>query len=133
MVTFWKSYTTFPGAHFSTPIIADGTVYFKLALGANHLIAVDAATGQRKWTYKAEGHYLTQPAVVGGSIYVGAGNGILHVLDAATGQEKWKLKTKGGEPVFADGVVYFADNDNLNAVDAATGTLKWRAWADGKA
>ncbi|HJQ25790.1 MAG TPA: PQQ-binding-like beta-propeller repeat protein [Blastocatellia bacterium] len=132
---FYPSYTTFPGAHFSTPIIADGTVYFALSLGDGHLVAVDAATGQRKWSYKVERHDLSAPAVAGGSIYIGSGDGVLHVLDTATGQEKWRFQAKDhdygvGSPVIADGVVYF---NNLNkglkgelyALDIQTRQPRW--------
>jgi outer membrane protein assembly factor BamB len=134
-VAFYPPDTTYPGAHFSTPIIANGTVYFSLYLGDGHLIAVDAATGQRKWTYKSGNNRLTELAVADGSIYIGDDAGTFHVLDAATGQEKWQYRIKNyryalNSPLIADGVVYFThlNKDNKGevcALDIQSRQLRW--------
>jgi len=57
------------------------------------LYALDARTGQEKWSFKTGSRVVSSPAVAGGMVYVGSGDGRLYALDARTGQEKWRFKT----------------------------------------
>ena len=96
----------------SSPAIADGVVYVGSEDG--RLYALDAATGQEKWSLKTDGEVYSSPAVAGGMVYVGSGDGRLDALDAETGQEKWSFKTDGevySSPAVAGGVVYFVDTE----------------------
>jgi outer membrane protein assembly factor BamB len=134
-ITLSRSGTIYPGADFSSPLIAGGMLFFTLELDNGHLIALDQATGQRMWTYKAERHSLTLPAVAGGLVYVGSSDGILHALNAQTGQEAWQFKAEDyryafGSPVVADGVVYFDilnknDKGEVYALDIQTHQPRW--------
>jgi outer membrane protein assembly factor BamB len=134
-VTLSRSGTTYPDADFSNPLVAEGLLFFSLELDTGHLVALDLATGQRKWTFKVERQSLTMPAVAAGRVYVGSLDGVLHVLDAATGQEAWQFTVKNhgygfDSPIVADGVVYF---DTLNkdykgelyALDIQTRQPRW--------
>ena len=78
----------------------------------------------------------SQPAVVGGTLYVGARDGTFYALEAATGQVRWTFDTHAivGQienplrdgPAVSDGTVYFGDNEaNLYALDATTGAQRW--------
>ena len=75
------------------------------------LYALDARTGQEKWSFKTDGGVASSPAVAGGMIYIGSLDGRLYALDARTGQEKWSFKTGSpvSSPAVAGGVVYFGD------------------------
>jgi eukaryotic-like serine/threonine-protein kinase len=136
----------------STPAVADGVVYF--ICGDSKIYALEAATGAKKWEFLTSGErnyeakgihgnipatqtmpdfwdvYESSPAVVGGVVYVGCGDGNLYALDAATGELRWKFAT--GEvvhssPAVVDGVVYFGGWDTfLHALDAKTGAEIWR-------
>jgi outer membrane protein assembly factor BamB len=48
--------------------------------------AVEAATGQEAWNFATRARIDSSPAIAGGRVYVGAGDGRLYVLDLATGE-----------------------------------------------
>jgi outer membrane protein assembly factor BamB len=52
--------------------LVDGVVYFGST--DHHLYAFDAATGEQRWVLDLGDAVNSSPAVVGGTIYVGAGN-----------------------------------------------------------
>ena len=111
----------------SSPAIADGVVYVGSEDG--RLYALDAATGQEKWSFKTDGEVYSSPAVAGGMVYVGSGDERLYALDARTGQEKWTFQTDDGvysSPAVAGGMIYIGSFDGrLYALDARTGQEKW--------
>jgi outer membrane protein assembly factor BamB len=146
----WKRTTR--GAVNSSPAVVDGTVFFTSRDGLFY--AVDVSTGKDKWTFKTEGErrftapgihganprtetmpdpydvFLSSPAVTGGVVYFGSGDGHVYALSAATGELKWKFKTGDvvhASPAVADGVVYIGSWDrHLYALNAATGGVLWR-------
>jgi eukaryotic-like serine/threonine-protein kinase len=106
--------------------VVDGVVYAGSGTGFR---ALDAATGELRWGVSTLDLVRTTPAVAGGVVYVGAGNGRLYALDAATGASVWTATTGGGisDPVtVAGGTVYARAYDgNAYAFDAATGAARW--------
>jgi outer membrane protein assembly factor BamB len=119
---------------FGTPAVAAGIVYVSSAGGI--LYAVDAGSGHERWRFDGGAPaVLTNPAVVGGVVYVGSG-GDLHALDATSGHEQWSRTISRGEldtsPIVADGIVYLADSGGyLYAVDAASGDVRWQLSGEG--
>jgi outer membrane protein assembly factor BamB len=126
---FWDLYL-------SSPAVVDGVVY--LGSGNGNCYALDARTGEVKWTFATRGVVHSSPAVVDGTVYFGSWDTFLYAVDARSGQEKWKFKT-GEDPVnfnqtgiqsspaVVGGGVYFGCRDSkFYAVDAATGQEKWR-------
>ena len=109
----WKFKTDVRNVWFgSSPAIADGVVYIGSLDG--RLYALDARTGEEKWSFKTDGRVYSSPAIAGSMVYFGSGDGRLYALDARTGQEKWRFKTDGGvnsSPAVAGGVVYFGSTD----------------------
>ena len=109
----WKFKTDVRNVGFgSSPAVAGGVVY----VGSldNWLYALDARTGQEKWTFQTDDRIYSSPAVAGGMIYIGSFDGRLYALDARTGQEKWSFKTGSSvpsSPAVAGGVVYFVDTE----------------------
>jgi outer membrane protein assembly factor BamB len=81
-----------------------------------------------KWAFKTDGAVRSTPAVAGGAVYFGSGDGYLYAVDLQSGQEKWRFKTEGAvhsSPAIFNGVVYFTSRDGgLYAVDAQTGELR---------
>ncbi len=120
----------------SSPVVVEGVVYF--GSGDGNLYALDAATGDLKWKFKAGDVIHASPAYADGVVFVGSWDSYFYAVDAATGQEKWRFH--GGEDptihnqvgfqssaVVANGVVYVGCRDsNLYALDAATGKEKWK-------
>jgi outer membrane protein assembly factor BamB len=119
----------------SSPAVSGGTVYF--GSGDGNVYALDAATGDPKWSFKTGDVVHSSPAVANGVVYIGGWDTFFYAIDAATGKEKWRLKTGDdpaihnqigiqSSPAVVDGMVYFGCRDsNLYAVDATTGEKKW--------
>ena len=146
----WKFKT---GGHVrSSAAVVAGVVYFGSYDGLFY--AVDAASGQLKWKFETAGErrfeaknlhgfkpvtqtiadpwdtWQSSPAVVGGLVYFGSGDGNIYALDASNGQLRWKFTTGNvvhASPAIVDGVLYVGSWDSyLYALDAATGAEKWR-------
>ena len=59
------------------------------------------------------------PLLVGTDIYMVSDNGIASMVDAATGAVKWQERLNGtfsASPVFADGRIYFLDEEGRTVV-----------------
>jgi eukaryotic-like serine/threonine-protein kinase len=124
----------------SSPVVVQGVVYF--GSGDGNLYALDAATGDLKWKFKAGDVIHASPAYADGVLYVGSWDSYFYAVEAATGKEKWKFH--GGEDplihnqvgfqssaAVVDGVVYVGCRDShLYALDAATGKEKWKMFND---
>jgi outer membrane protein assembly factor BamB len=85
------------------PAVDGGTVF--VGSGDHSLYALDAATGQRKWSYLAgigmanennSGLPIRAPLVVEAVVYV-ATEGALHAVDAQSGQRKWLFQPVHGD------------------------------------
>jgi outer membrane protein assembly factor BamB len=129
----WKFETG--GSVFSSPAVVDETVYFGSL--DHYIYALDSQTGHEKWKFDTGDYMETDIAVAYGIVYFGSPN-YVHALGGSTGQELWRFQTKGehgvSEPVVADEMVYFVDQDvedstlhyNIVALDVYTGEEKWR-------
>jgi len=120
----------------SSPVVADGSVYVGSSDG--NVYAIDAATGDERWSFRTGNVVHASPAYADGVVFVGSFDSYLYAIDAASGREKWRFK--GGDdpaihnqvgfqssPAVAGGVVYTGCRDShLYAIDAATGEEKWR-------
>jgi quinohemoprotein ethanol dehydrogenase len=132
------------------PIIVDGTLY--ISSPHNHVYALDAATGNLKWTYNPEMPALEEMAIccgqvnrgvaVGaGKVFIGQLDANLVALDANTGDVVWKVAvdnwqdkwTETMAPQYFDGKVFigasggeFMVRGHISAYDAETGNMLWR-------
>lgn len=96
-----------------TPAIANGVVF--IGSFDEHLYALDLATGQEKWRYKA-GALKAPAAVRDGTVCIGNLDGMLHCVDAAKGTKIWTFETPGQAEItsgvsFMDGKVLFGCAD----------------------
>jgi outer membrane protein assembly factor BamB len=112
-------------------VMAHGTVYATVVIGSNKgmVYALNAATGDVRWTFPAEGNIFSRPAVANGALYVGSDDHDVYALDAATGRVRWVRATGGvvvSGPAVASGTVYVGSGDDkVYALDAATGHIRW--------
>ena len=121
------------------------------------LCAFDTQTGEKKWVFEHNGTRVSAPVVGGGLVYFSVlrfsiinpednSTSYLYALDAKTGKEQWHFEAGSGEtaqPLFADGIVYFASlkgrnritgsdgqdingAPNIHALHAQTGELLWK-------
>ncbi len=137
----------------STPLMVGRTLYFSGPWGVTY--AVDAATGEHRWTYDPEpdGAYARNAccdavnrgvAIQDGRVFVASTDGHLAAIDATTGDELWKTDTivdrqwnysSSGAPIVAGDVVLIGNSGAdmgsrgyLTAYSVATGELAWRFW-----
>lgn len=94
----------------SSPAVVDGTVY----IGTNNdrrVLALDAATGAVRWSFRTAGPVLSSPAVANGVVYAGSDGGGIYALRATDGKRLWSTRASGAVdsgPVVAEGKVYAA-------------------------
>jgi outer membrane protein assembly factor BamB/Tol biopolymer transport system component len=123
-----------------TPAVKDGTVY--VASEDHSFYAIDAATGQKKWSYAlgftaaASTAYKTSaPLLINDGVYFATDQG-LYALDAYTGQKKWLFEIPGqrarNSPVLDNGLILLTTMSTripmkglLYAVDPESGKAKW--------
>jgi outer membrane protein assembly factor BamB len=112
--------------------IVDGTVY--LSGQENWLYAIDVDDATTRWSYQGIGDRFSVPAVIGGTVLVGAvPTALLVAIDTTTGDERWRFDaTESGNqiapPSIANGIVVSpSDSDGLFAFDFETGNILWRA------
>jgi outer membrane protein assembly factor BamB len=129
----------------ATAAVAGDLVFFGDRAGV--LRALDRADGRLVWAFATgedmplpwgnEGwdYYTSSPAVAGGVVLFGSGDGILYAVDARSGRERWRYATEGvirSSPAVADGVVYVGSADgSLHAVDLPTGEGRWKYDTEG--
>lgn len=138
------------GAAYSTPVVADDTVFVvtrgsagggvtdddrtpsasaTVAADPPRLSAVDAADGHIRWEAPVESGVYDLPAVAGGRVFVTAGNGrYSYAFDAETGERLWRFETgvsTSPPVVLGDRVLVTSANDGIYALDATTGERTW--------
>lgn len=132
----WRQDKTTPCE--ATLSASDGLVYFSggLAGTADHLTALNAATGEKVWsTPLSEGDGSkgcgTVTAVAGGMVFTGLGRDLI-ALDAKTGAAKWARNVAPtvdgrrqpmalGQLVVTGGVIYTASASDLLGFDLGSG------------
>lgn len=84
----------------------------------SRVLAIDAKTGAKVWSYQANGWIVAAPAVSQDFIFVGSADRLVHCIDKSTGRKIWTCETGGrvdanivvdGERLLCascDGVVY---------------------------
>ncbi|HJU02832.1 MAG TPA: PQQ-binding-like beta-propeller repeat protein, partial [Actinomycetes bacterium] len=111
--------------------VVDGVVYAGGGLGFR---AVDAATGELRWSVGTMDLVRSAPAVAGGVVYVGSRERRVYAVDADTGSPVWTATVGGivdAAPVVAGGIVYVGAGNRLYALDAASGASVWTATTGG--
>jgi len=125
----------------ATPVVEDSTV---LVGSRDHsFYALDAVTGQARWSYPTKGEIYDRAIASEGRVYFSSGDGFLYALELATGHLLWSFETLKGirmekrppsEPVWKDGTLYITTwtekNSYLYAIDATSGTAKWTLEVD---
>lgn len=104
-----------PERHF--PFYASAAVAGELVIvaGRDKLVhALDRATGEARWTFRARARFDASPAVAGNRVYAGNADGRLYVLDLETGQKLSEFHAGGpimGSPAIAAGRIVFGTQD----------------------
>jgi alcohol dehydrogenase (cytochrome c) len=143
----WSYNTGIPHSFEASPVVVGGTMYVSTPL--NHVVALDPASGQKKWEYAHEsaltvhccGPVNRGVAFYDGRVYMGTLDGKLVALDAGSGKKIWEQQigesNKGysinGPVVAVDGKVLVGTSGGeygirgfVEARDARTGAQVWR-------
>ena len=113
----WQVNTGVKATFQATPIVVQGVMY--VSLPHNHVLALDAKTGQQLWRYnhqrKADWPMCCGPAnrgvaVADGKVFMGTVDARLIALDARTGEKVWDIDV-------ADNPVNTEHQDALNSND----------------
>ncbi len=124
---FWDFYQ-------SSPLISNGIIYF----GSGHnFYAVDAKSGNKVWTYEAEGSVHSSPAMKDNKIIFGSFDSRVYCLNALTGENFWTYETGRdttyyvwlgvqASPAIEDDKVYIGSRDALiYCLNLNTGDTLW--------
>jgi outer membrane protein assembly factor BamB len=143
----WKVVTSDRSREVKPQEFAAGVVYrdhVYAPSAGGWMYALRMTDGRRRWKKKI-GAVDSQPAAVGGNLYVGTDDGILLCLDAQTGTEVWRYATRGPilrQPVVVELpgaklganpqqlVVFSNEADQVYALDAVSGEFKWQYKAE---
>ena len=138
----------------SSPLVIGDTMYVTTSWGPRYVYAINAATGERKWTYEPEiPEDVLQFACCDvnnrgvsfsdGKIFVGRLDGKLAALDAATGEEIWVADVvdyKQGSVITSPPLIVrnmaitgfgggeYGVRGSLQAYDIETGKEIWKTW-----
>lgn len=113
-------------------VTANNLAYIGTANG--FLYALDAASGQVKWSFNGGGTQMGSPTCYQGKVYVAVQSGPLYCLDAQTGSVLWTYAqplASYGTPCVFNGSVYVSYaiavpyTTGVLAVDASTGSFLW--------
>ena len=91
---------------------------------------------QLLWTFQAGDMIESTAAVVDGTVYVGALDGVLYAIDAQSGEKRWTYQANGhikASPAIHTGIIYFGDGEGVfHAVDINTQRMKWQFRTEGE-
>ena len=71
--------------------VADGRVYFGSSV-TNEVVCMDAASGEKQWSFFTEGPVRLAPTVDTGRVYFGSDDGHVYCLRAKNGKLVWKYR-----------------------------------------
>lgn len=117
LVQAWAYKSGVVGSFQTTPVVQDGVMY--LSLPFNHVVALDAKTGQELWRYQHQrrkdwqmccGPANRGVAVSEGRVFIGTVDARLIALNAKTGAKEWDIDV-------VEGAINTEGQDSLNKND----------------
>ena len=133
--TRWIYHTA---AMYGTPAVGNGTVF--IAPQDGYVYALDAATGNRLWSFQRDVRMDVYPTVSGNMVYVASDEGAVYALGVDDGKLRWQFHPLDtgdhiyAAPAVAAGLVFVSMggvDQYFYALDANTGHIKWRVAANG--
>jgi eukaryotic-like serine/threonine-protein kinase len=116
--------------------VKDGVVYF--GCRDSNLYALDAASGQKKWTFNNKGSWVIgSPGVKDGKVYFATSDtSTLYAVDANSGSAVMSLKYNRwplfSSPAIAGNMLYMGSHEGkLIAIDLAAQKTAWTFQTDG--
>lgn len=107
----------------------DGQTVFFSVFDQCRVVAIDFASGERRWAFKTQGWMLCRPVITDKFVLVGSQDQFVYCIDKHTGKKNWKFKTNSrveASPATDGEHVYIGSCDaNLYCLDIVTGNKKW--------
>lgn len=107
--------------------VADGIIYISHTEG--RLLALDAATGEERWEFKADDHIASTPLVRNGRVYFGSFDGRVRAVHAESGALLWEHDTGAAVSSSAiwydEKVIIGSRSFDLLALNAGDGSIAW--------
>jgi outer membrane protein assembly factor BamB len=109
------------------PVYGNGLVFICTGFQEPSMLAVrvdgrgDITKSHIAWILKRGVPLTSSPLLVGAELYMISDNGFVSCVDARTGNERWRARLDGNysaSPVYADGRIYFLNEDGESAVIA---------------
>lgn len=110
----------------TSPVVADGAVFFATGIRHKHVHALDAETGEERWRTPVDGREEHVLVAADGTVYAGLDR--LYALDAETGEARWDDPRTVREGIaVAEGRVVAPSEatERIRAFDAASGDELW--------
>ena len=128
-----------PRANWSSPVAyetEDGS-YTVLLQSPTGLKALDAKTGNERWTKEMACGNITSPLKIGDAIYFGAGGTTRLKLNSkgTTPEVVWnanRLTANAASPIVDGDNLYILSGSIIKAADSSTGDLKWQVRLKGR-
>ncbi len=114
-------------------VAAAGNAIF-VATGFGELVALDASTGAKIWSFALSAPAHSAPTAAGGKVFVVSATNVLHAVNQADGTEAWQYpgipETAGvlsaaSPAVSGNTVVVPYSSGEVIAFDVGSGNLKW--------
>jgi PQQ-like domain len=108
--------------------VIDKVIYVPTNKGK--LVALDATTGQKKWSFDAPDLIFSNPCVFNKQVYFGCMDSKVYAVSTETGLKTWEYTTPdfitASPNIFKNTVCVGNWSGDIVGLNPATGTLKWK-------
>jgi outer membrane protein assembly factor BamB len=108
---------------------SDGTSVLVPVFDQSRVVAVDVATGNRRWSFQSKGWMFAEPTITEDSVFVTSQDKSLYCLDKTNGDVRWSFPTRWrveSGVAIRDGSAYFGSCDGFfYRIDIKTGKSVW--------
>jgi eukaryotic-like serine/threonine-protein kinase len=115
-------------------LAADGEAVFVSVFDQSRVVAFEANTGKRLWSFQAGGWVYGSAVATARHVFVGSQDSHFYCLDRQTGKKVWSYKTNGrieSGGAVDEKFVYIASCDgHVYCLSQADGTQRWKFAAD---
>ena len=126
-----KKWETVTGPYNWSPAIGANSIIYVCSNQTQYLWALDEATGEKKWEFRASNTPCSSPTIGNEGIVYFSALSKVYALDGKTGSKIWEFSGSGQgfetpSSIGPDGTVYVGAMGGLYALNGKTGAKKWK-------